>query len=490
MILKNKEKKDNNFLEFTVESDQQEFADAITAAYKKDKSKISIPGFRKGKAPLAVIEGMYGPDVFWQGALDELAQPAFEAGIEQGEIKMIGMPSITAADVTEDKCATYTFAVELYPEVKLGKYKGIEVTKQELDVTDEEVDGEVQIRRKQNARMLTVEDRAAKMGDTCNINFDGFLDKEKTERFDGGQADDYDLELGSNSFVPRFEEQIVGMNIGEEKDINITFPKDYVENLAGKDVIFNVKLNSIKEEELPELDDEFAKDVSEFDTLKEYIESVKKELQERKAEQVKAIQRNEAIMGAIDNMKVEVPETMIKAHIDAIIRNFASNYGISDPEIPTETLASMLGVDQETMNTAIRPSAEVEAKTELLVGAVIEAEKIEATEEKLNEYLNKISGTVNASIDDIKNYFGIDYITEEYKKEAAMSLIADSAVIVEKKAEKKPAAKKTTKKAEDGETAEKKPAAKKTAKKAEGEPAEKKPAAKKPAAKKEAKEDK
>lgn len=480
MILKNKEKKENNFLEFIVESDAQEFVDAITAAYKREKSKISIPGFRKGKAPLAVIEGMYGPDVFWQGALDELAQAAFEAGIEQGEIKMIGMPSIVAADVTPDTRATYTFSVELYPEVKLGQYKGIEVTKPDLKVSKAEVDKEVEQKRKQNARMLSVEDRAAKMGDTCNIDFDGFLDAEKTQRFDGGKAEGYDLELGSNSFVPGFEEQIVGMNVGEEKDINIKFPDDYVEDMAGKDVVFSVKVNEIKEDQLPELDDEFAKDVSEFDTLKEFVASVKKDLEQRKAEQAKATLRNEAIIKACDNMEAEVPETMIRAHIDAIIRNFASNYGISDPQIGTETLASMLGIDENTMNTAIRPSALMEAKTELLVNAVIAKEKIEATEEKLNEYINKISGTVGATVEDIKNYFGMDYITEEFKKEEAMSLIADSAVEVEaakpeKKTAKKPAAKKTEEKADEAEKAEK-PAKKAPAKKA---PAKKAPEAEK-----------
>ena len=447
MLLTNSEKKDNNRLVFTVVTDAKEFDDAVTKAYLKEKKQINIPGFRKGKAPLALIESMYGPEVFYQGALEELAQPAFEAGMDQGKIKMIGVPALTAEDVTDDRCATFTSSVELYPDVTLGQYKGLEVTELSNDVTDAEINEEIDKKRKQNARMISADDRAAKMGDTCNIDFDGFLDKKKTNRFDGGKAEGYDLELGSGSFVPGFEEQIVGMKVGEEKDIDITFPKDYAEELAGKDVVFAVKLNSIKMQELPELDDEFAKDVSEFDTLKEYKESVKKELAERKVAQNKATQRSEAIEKAIENMKADVPETMVKSHMDAIIRNFASNYGFSDPSVPTEKIAAMLGLDENMMNSAIRPSAVKEAQTELLVNAIIDAEKIEGTEEQINEYINKLSGTVGATVDDIKNYFGMDYIAAEYKKEAAMSLIADSAVAV-KAPKKKAAAKKT-------ETAEK-----------------------------------
>ena len=481
-LTKQEKKEETQRLEFTVESDAQEFEGAIQKAYLKNKKQIAIPGFRKGKAPLAIIEGYYGPEIFYQDALDELAQSAFEAGIEEGNIKMIGMPAIVAADVNAARCAVYTFSVELYPEVELGEYKGLEVTKVPVEVSDEEVEAEIAAEQKKNARILTVEDRPAQMGDTANIDFIGYLDKEKTEKFDGGSGENYDLELGSNSFVPGFEDQLVGMSVGEEKDIAITFPENYVEDLAGKDVVFWVKINSLSYPQLPELDDEFAKDVSEFDTLAEYKEDVKKGILSRKEEQAKATQRNEAILKACDNMKAEVPETMIRSHIDAIIRNFASNYGVSDPNIDTQTLASMLGIDENTMNTAIRPSAVMETKTELLVNAIIEKEGIEGTDEQIEEYLNKISGTVNASPDDIKKYFGMDYIVNEYKKEAAMNLVSDSAVLVDAPAEKpakKPAAKKTTKKAAkpEAESAE-----------AEEKPAEeKKPAPKKKAAPKKAK---
>ena len=442
MLLTNSEKKEKR-IEFTVLSSNEEFENAVIKTYNAEKGRINIPGFRKGKAPLSIVEGMFGPDVFWQGALDELIQSAFEAGIEQGEIKMIGMPAVTNADVTEDRCATYTFSVEAYPEVELGEYKGLEVTKPNTELTEDELNAELENIRKQNARLVSVDDRAAQMGDTCNINFEGFLDAEKTNPFDGGKGENYDLELGSNSFVPGFEDQIVGMTIGEEKDLNITFPEDYVEDLAGKDVVFAVKLNEIKFSELPELDDEFAMDVSEFDTLEEYKESLRKELAEKKAEQGKSSIRSEAVTKAIENMKAEVPETMINSHLDAIIRNFAANYGLSDPDVPTEKLAAMLGMDEETINTSIRPSAEFEAKQELLLNAIIEKENIEATEEALNEYVNKVCGTIGATADDLKNYFGMDYIVSEYKKETALNIIADSAVPVEeKKAPKKRAPRK------------------------------------------------
>lgn len=433
MILKNSEKKDNNRLEFTVETDAAEFDKAVKTAYNKNKNQIAIPGFRKGKAPLQVIEGMYGKEVFYQDALDELAQPAFDKGIEDGKVDFIGMPSIVAADVTEERTAVFTFSVELYPEVELGQYKGIEVEKVPTDVSDEDVAAEIETIRKRNARKLAVEGRNAEMGDTANINFEGFLDAEKTQPFDGGKGENYDLTLGSGSFVPGFEEQIVGMAVEEEKDIAIKFPDDYAESLAGKDVVFHVKVNNLTYSELPELDDDFAADVSEFDTLDEYKAFVRKDLEEKKAENAKNMVRSAAIEKACENMKVEVPETMIKSHLDAMIRNFAANYGLNDPQMPMEKLTEMMGLDEETINNSIRPNAVKETKVELLVKAVIKAENIEATEEGMNEYVAKVAEQVGASVEEIRKYFGEEYITEEYKKEAAMELIANAAVVVEEK---------------------------------------------------------
>ena len=452
MILKNSEKKENNHLQFTVESDAQEFEAAINKAYLKNKKQINIPGFRKGKAPLAIIEGMYGPEVFYQDALDELCGTAFEAGIKSDDIKFIGMPSIVSADVSDTRTAVFTFDVELYPEAELGEYKGLEVVKPEVKVSKEEIETELATEQKKNARMVTIEDRPAQLGDKANIDFEGFLDKEKTEPFEGGKGENYDLELGSNSFVPGFEDQIVGMNIGESKDINITFPKEYVEDLAGKDVVFAVKLNSITFPELPELDDEFAKDVSEFDTLKEYKDSIKKNLEQRKEEQGKAIIRAEAVNKACENMKCDVPETLIKAKLEEIIRNFAANYGVSDSKIDVQTLASMLGIDEETMNNTLRPTAEAQAKSDILIAEVVKAEKLEVSSDEVKDYAQKMADSYSAKVEDILAYYGEEMLKEEMLKDKAIGIIVDSAVLtekeVEKKTAKKPAAKKTTAKKE------------------------------------------
>ena len=431
MILKNSEKKDNNWLEFQVESDNAEFEQAIKNAYRKSKGQINIPGFRRGKAPLTIIEGFYGREVFYQDALDELAQPAFDKGVEEGNVNFIGRPSLVSADVSEERTAVYTFAVELYPEVELGQYKGLEVEQVPSSVSEEDVDREIESVRRRNARKLSVDDRPAQKGDTANIDYEGFLDAEKTNPFEGGKGENHDLELGSGSFVPGFEDQVIGMSVGEEKDINITFPENYAEDLAGKDVVFHVKVNGITYPELPELDDDFAQDVSEFNTLDEYKASVRTDLEERRAEQAKAAFRNAAIEKACENLKADLPETMVRAHVESIIRNFAANYGVDDGKMQIETLASMLGIDDETMKTAIRPNAEKETKLELLATAVIDAEKIEPTEEELEAYIAKTAERVGASADEIKKYFGHDYILSEYKREKAMDIIADSAVAVE-----------------------------------------------------------
>ena len=452
MILKNSEKKENNRLSFQVESDNAEFEQAIRKAYQKNKGKINIPGFRRGKAPLTIIEGMYGREVFYQDALDELAQPAFDKGVEEGNINFIGMPSIESADVSDERTAVYTFSVELYPEVELGQYKGLEVEKVPVEVSEEEVDREIETVRKRNARKLSVEDRPAQKGDTANIDYEGFLDAEKTNPFEGGKGENHDLELGSGSFIPGFEDQVIGMSVGEEKDINVTFPENYAKDLAGKDVVFHVKVNSITYPELPDLDDDFTQDVSEFDTFEEYKASVRKNLEERHEEQAKAAFRSAAIEKACDNLKADLPETMVKSHVESIIRNFASNYGVDGSKMQVETLASMLGIDEEAMKTAIRPNAERETKLELLVNAVIDEEKIEGTEEEIKAYVEKISGAVGASADEIRRYFGEDYILSELKKEKVMDIIANSAVAVDpapKAAVEEPAAEPEKKETEE-----------------------------------------
>lgn len=426
MILKNVEKKEKNTALFQVESDAAEFESAVNAAYLKNKSSIYIPGFRKGKAPRAIVEGMYGHEVFYQDAMDELAPKAYEFGLEESKLQTVGAPSISDVNVTEEKTVVYTFSVSLYPEVTLGQYKGLSAPKKSDVVTDEEVDAEIENARKRNARKVSVEDREAQMGDTVSIDFDGFLNG---ERFDGGKAENYSLELGSHSFVPGFEEQVVGMKVGEEKDLDITFPEEYVENLAGKAVVFKVKLNSITVDELPELDDEFVKDVSEFDTLDEYKADIRANLQKSKDEQAENAFRSLVMKQAADNMTVEIPEVMLAEKAEEIVRNYAANFGMTDRSVPMDKLLQMMGLDRESMNMTIMPAAEFQVRTDLLLDAVIKAENIEVTEEEAEEYVKKVAETVNASVDEIKQYFGADYIAEEKKREKATNIIVDSAVV-------------------------------------------------------------
>ncbi len=432
MIVKNVEKKENNAAVFQVESDAAEFASAVNGAYLKNKSSIYIPGFRKGKAPRAVVEGMYGKEVFYQDAMDELAPKAFEFGVKEAELRIVGAPSIVDVNVTEESTVAYTFSVSLYPEVTLGQYKGLEAVKESAEVSEEEVDAEVETARKSNARMISVDDREAQMGDTANIDFDGYLNG---ERFDGGKAEGYSLELGSKSFVPGFEEQIVGMKVGEEKDLPITFPENYHEDLAGKEVVFKVKLNSLTMAELPALDDEFAKDVSEFDTLDEYRADVRKNLQIRKDEQVEAKFRSEIMRQACENMTVQIPEVMIDEKVEEAIRNYAANFGMTDRSLGLDKLMEMMGLNQDIVNASIRPGAESQVKTELLLEAVVKAEDIQVSEEEAEEYLNKVAESIKAKADDVREYFGSEFIRGERSKEKATSLILDSAVAAEAKAE-------------------------------------------------------
>ena len=457
MILKNVENKENKTATFQVESDAAEFESAVNGAYLKNKASINIPGFRKGKAPRAVVEGMYGAEVFYQDAMDELAPKAFEFGLDESKLRMVGTPSIVDVNVTDDRTASYTFEVTLYPEVTLGQYKGLEAERKDESVSDEDVDNELNSVRKRNARMIDIDDRAAEMGDTVDIDFDGYLDG---ERFDGGKAEGYSLELGSNSFVPGFEDQIVGMKIGEEKDIDITFPENYTPELAGKAVVFKIKLNGITAPELPELDDEFAKDVSEFDTLDEYKGSLRENLEKRKKDEAENDFRANVLKQAVNNLKAEIPECMILEKVEQTIRDYASNFGMTDRSVPLENLKEMMGLSDEVVENNIRPAAEFQVKTDLLLDKIKDEEKLEVTEEAFNEYLNKVAEDVKATADQLKNYFGEAFIKAEQLKEMATNLIVDSAKVkaaeTEEKPKKtrKPRAPKAEKKAEETETAE------------------------------------
>ena len=434
MIVKNVEKKENNIAQFQVESDKAEFEAAVNGAYLKNKKNIYIPGFRKGKAPKAVIEGMYGAEVFYEDAMDDLAPQAFEFGLKESELRMVGAPSIVDVNVSDEKTVSYTFSITLYPEVTLGQYKGIEAPKAKKEVADEDVNAEIENARKRNARMVGVEGRPAQMGDTANIDFDGYLDGVP---FEGGKAEDYSLELGSHSFVPGFEEQVCGMNIGEEKDLDITFPEEYTPELAGKAVVFKVKLNDLSVSELPELDDEFVKDVSEFDTLDEYTANVRADLQKQFDDQAESQFRSDIMTKACENMQVEVPEVMVNEKVEEIIRNYAANFGMTDQSVPFEKLTEMMGLSEEVLNMSIRPGALMQVKGDLLIEAIIKAENFEVTDEEKEEFITNMAESVGAKPEEVKEYFGDAFITSEKLKEKATALMFDTAVATEPKEEEK-----------------------------------------------------
>ena len=424
MLVKNVEKKDSKTASFQVEVDANEFDKAVTEAFNKNKSSISIPGFRKGKAPRAVVEGMYGSDVFYQDAIDALLAPAYEHGYDNCGLRIIGKPAVSNMDLSDDKILTFTFDVELYPEVTLGEYKNLSAAKETFIITEEDVDGQINGVRKRNGRVIDLE-REAQMGDTADIDFVGTLDG---AAFDGGSAEGYELELGSNTFVPGFEEQIVGMNIGDVKDINITFPEDYTPEMAGKDVVFKVTLNGLSMTELPELDDDFVQDVSEFNTVEEYRADTRKDMERVMQEQMDAKWRTAIMTQACNNMTVEIPESMMQEKIDELIRSYAANFGLTDPKMSTDDIKNMMGLDEEAINATIRPAAEYQIKQELLLDAIVTAENIEITDEELEDYIKGAAETVGVTADQIRQYFGEEYIKNEFKKEKASKIVIESAV--------------------------------------------------------------
>ena len=432
MIVKNVEKKEKNTATFQVETDAAEFEAAVNGAYLKNKSSIYIPGFRKGKAPRAVVEGMYGAEVFYQDAMDELAPKAFEQGLKESGLRIVGAPAISDVNVTEERTVAYTFEVTLYPEVTLGQYKGLSAAKDAVNVTDEDVEKALQDALKRNARILTVDDREAQLGDTANIDFDGYLDG---ERFDGGKAEDYDLELGSGAFVPGFEEQVVGMKIGEEKDLNITFPEDYVADLAGKAVVFKVKLNSLSAKELPALDDEFAKDVSEFDTLDALKADIRAKALEKAQKQIDSAFENAAVEKAAENTTVDMPNALIEKELDVQMERFG--YQLQMSGYSMEQYAKMMGGDLKTMRDAFRPTAEKQAKISVTLEKIAEVENLTVSEEELEEEFQSMAKQYEMEAAKIKEMVPVEELTESLKTRKAVKIIVDNAIAVAPKAEEK-----------------------------------------------------
>ncbi|MGN1002261.1 MAG: trigger factor [Oscillospiraceae bacterium] len=448
MDIKNVEKKENGILSFQAEIDSAAFEAAVNKAYLKAKKDIYVPGFRKGKAPRMVIEGMYGASVFYEDAVEALAPEAYMTGKEQTGERTVGAPSIRNFNVAEDKTLTIDFEVALYPEVTLGQYKGLEAYRPAVEVSEEEVAKELESVQKRNARIVTVE-RAAANGDTANIDFDGYKDGVP---FDGGKGEGYDLVLGSGSFVPGFEEQVVGMSAGEEKDIDITFPENYHADLAGAAVVFKVKVNEVKESQLPELDDEFAKDVSEFDTLDEYKASLKADLEKRKSDAAERDFREAVMEKAVKNMTVTVPEAMVDEQVNLVLEDYARNCAMQGMSL--EQYLGMMGVDEATFRQIIRPSALNQVKTEILLEKVAETEGVEISEEDVENEYKSAAETYSMELEQIKANVSAEIVSKDLKMKKATDIIFEAAVATDKPEEEEApqqTEEKTEEKAEDAE---------------------------------------
>ena len=482
MQVRNVERKEKSTVSFDVVISAEEFEKALQAAYLKNRSKIYVQGFRKGKAPRMVIEGMYGKDVFYEDAADELAPAAFKFGVDEEKIRNVGSPAMRSMDVSDEKELTLGFTTAEWPEAKLGEYKALEAERPVVAITDEQIDAEVERARKRAGRIVTAE-RPAKEGDTAVIDFEGSVDGVP---FEGGKSEGHNLVLGSKVFIPGFEEQVVGMSAGEEKDINVTFPEDYqAENLAGKPAVFHVKCSEVKEEQLPELDDEFAKDVSEFDTLDEYKKSIRERLEKNANEQADSEFHSALLEKAAENMEVEIPAAMVEEQIDAVINELAQN--LQYQGLSLELYLQYLGQDARTFRESQREQAEKRCRLQILVDKIASVEDIQVTDDEINEEYKKIADQYATDEEKVRAAVPVDAVKDDMRVRKAAELVYETGVAVapeEKKEEKKPA-KKTTKKAaaDKTEEGEKKPAAKKTAakktEKAAAEEGEKKPAAKK-----------
>ncbi len=474
MSLKSTEKIDTNRYALTVEIDGETFAAAVEKATAKALQNITIPGFRKGKAPKSMVLKMYGEDVFYQDALEELYPEAADAALDASGLDLAEQ-KVDFELISMDKSGvSFKLLVTVKPEVTLGEYKGLKATRAAVSVSDEEVAGQLAQMQDRNARIVTVEGRAAENGDTAVIDFEGFVDD---VAFEGGKGENYNLELGSGSFIPGFEDQLVGKNAGDEVDVTVTFPEEYhAEELAGKPAVFKVKIHELKTKELPELDDEFAKDVSEFDTLDELKKSISEKILDGKKAHADGEVENALIEQIVEGMTVEVPDCMVEQRMDEGVRDFETR--LQYQGLDMKTYLQYMGTSKEEFRENFRENALTQVKIRLALEAIAKAESLEASEEELNAEYAKIAEMYKMEADQIKAYIPAKELSSDITAHKAIDLVKDSAVITEEKAAaKKPAAKKAT-------TAKKTTTTKKTtAKKAEdGE--EKKPAAKKPAAKK------
>ena len=469
MTVKSCEKLEKSRVALTIETSAEEFEAAVNKAYLKMRGKINVPGFRVGKAPRKIIEKMYGAEVFYEEAVNIILPDAYEAAVKEQGLETVGYPQVELESCTKDG-VVFKCTVAVYPEVKLGQYKGLEAPKAEVKVVAADVNARLKEMADRNSRLVSVE-RAVKKGDTADIDFEGF---DNGVAFDGGKGENFDLEIGSGSFVPGFEEQLIGMKAGEEKDIDITFPENYTPELAGKPVVFHVKVNEVKVKELPAIDDEFAKDVSEFDTLKDLKADIKKKMT---AERTEAAQRafEDVLMAKVaEGVEADIPQEMVELQAERMMEQFKQQ--LASQGIPFDQYLKMTGTTEADFRQQAEGPASEQVKMDLAVEAIIKAEGLEASDEDVENEMKSVAEKYGMDLDTVKKYLRPEDVKEQVVREKVMKLVADNAVAVA------PAEEKAELEAE-GEIVEKKPAKKAEGEKTEGEKAEKKPAAKKTAKK-------
>ena len=430
------EKLEKNMAKLTIEVSAEELEKAIEGAYQKNKNKISIPGFRKGKAPRKMIEQMYGKSVFYEDAANALIPDAYDKALEECEEQIVSQPKIDVVQIESGKPFIFTAEVALKPEVTLGEYKGVEVEKAPVEVTDAEIDAEVDKQREQNARTIDIDDRAVEKGDMIKLDFDGSVDGVP---FDGGKAENYDLTVGSGSFIPGFEDQLVGVKIGEEVDVKVTFPEDYhAKDLAGKDAVFKCKVNEIHVKEVPKADDDFAQDISEFDTLAEYKEDIRKNLMEQKEKEAKAAKEAAVVAKVVENATMEIPDAMV----DTQVRNMADDFArrIQSQGLTVDQYFQFTGMTAEKLFEQMRPDALKRIQNSLVLEAVAKAENIEISDERVEEELQKMADAYKMELDKVKSLMddaAIDQMKDDLAIQAAVDLVRDAAKEVEAKKEEK-----------------------------------------------------
>lgn len=453
MSLKETKKIDANRYQLEITVDGEKFREAIREAYKKNGKKINVPGFRKGKAPLHIIETYYGSEIFFEDALNLLYNDLVEDAIKESGLKVINdKMDFDLVSISKEDGVDFKVSLTTYPEIEIGEYKGLKAEKTAVKVDAAEVNTELNAMAERNARMVSVEDRAAKNGDTVVIDFEGFTDG---KAFDGGKAEGHSLVLGSGQFIPGFEDQIVGKNIGDEFDVNVTFPEEYgAKELAGKEAVFKVKLHEIKVKELPAIDDEFAKDVSEFDTLKELKADLKKKATERKKKAAEEATENALVQQIVDSIKGEIPEAMFENRLNQCVEDFA--YRLQSQGLNLETYLKYTNSNIDEFKKSFRPQAEAQVKYRLALEKIVELENIKPDDKEIEAEYEKLAKDYGVEADKVKNAIPAEEVAKDLAVGKAIDLIKENAVIteVEPKAEekapaKKPAAKKTTKKAAD-----------------------------------------